>query len=343
MSTLPLLAASASSELTVQPSPHFRWTVEDLELFHHYQSHTALTLGDTPLWRDRVPRLAFRQQCVLHLIIALSALHLMRIKPSQSSRFEKKAEAHLAVGLRQAMTMLPALNEDNAAPLYIATVLVCSCTFAKVPGSRHLLVISDGDEVAWWELFRGVRIVVETIGIDTIFSGELGPLPPEIPEVPFIVDHIEFGFTAWEEAVRGLSKLVVNAPEEVIATYQEALSILIWCFEETYGTSAKPKSCVEGKFERIMSWLYLLSDNFVLNLKTKQPAPLVMLAYFTVLLQLLERFWYIRGWAVHVLQGIAEILDPTYSSWLQWPMEQVEQNQRRIDAGRGTEHVVKMP
>jgi hypothetical protein len=328
--TLSSMASSASPELQVEPSLHLPWTVEDLELLHHYQSRTALTLGDTPLWRDRVPPLAFRYHCVLHLILALSALHKLRLDPSESGRFEAKAEAHFVVGLRQAMDLLPTLNENNCTALYIATVLICSCTFAKRPRRQHLLVIAGRNEVAWWELFRGVRFVVERIGIAAIFAGELGPLPPEVPVEPFIVDHIEFDFVDWEEPLGKLAELVPLAAEPARDMCQKMLSLLSWCFEEIYGTSARRKSRIEGRFEVVMAWLYYISDEFVLCLWEKEPVPLVLLAHFTVLLQLLERFWYMRGWGAHVLQGVSEILDPNYAPWLEWPTTQIGLGLKRI-------------
>ncbi|KAH8896054.1 hypothetical protein GQ53DRAFT_743955 [Thozetella sp. PMI_491] len=308
-----------------------------MELLYHYQSHTSLTLGDTSMWRDKVPRLAFRHHCILHLILAMAALHQIRIHPASAARFEERANAHLDVGTRQATTLLPSLDESNCTMLYVATVLICSCTFAKGPGPGHLLVIAEGDEVAWWELFRGVRIVVDRIGIAAIFSGELGPLPSDDTEQSSITGRIDFDYIEWEDAVRLLSELVAQASEESMGPCQQAVSVMTWCYKHTFGISVNAKRHVEGRFERVMTWLYFLPDEFVSGLKTLEPAPLVILAYFTPLLQLLEGFWYMRGWAAHVLHGINGILPPAYGQWLQWPNEAVRLGQRCIEeSDRGT-------
>lgn len=306
-----------------------------MELFFHYLNNlcAGLGLGDKQLWKDRIPRLAFRHHTVLHLLLAASALHLARQDTARCHQLEERAEMHLAVGLRCTTEILPNLNADNCAELYVATILVCICTFAKRPGRRNMLLVADGNEVAWWKLFRGVRIIVETYGIPTVFGGELGPLPSDVDaaqpgQQPNNSHHyVDLNVIEWEGTFGQLSALVSSLPSGGVRdTSQGALNIMTWCFQETYGTSGSPKPAVDAKFETIMVWFYCLTDEFIHCLNEEQPVPLLLLAHFTVLLRTLDGVWFMRGWAAHVLREVSDILGPAWCKWLWWPMLHVEQS-----------------
>ncbi|KAK7215878.1 hypothetical protein V2G26_003881 [Clonostachys chloroleuca] len=331
--SVPLARSSPdSSTWNVERPLHLPWDAEDLELFFHYQNEVCAGMGgpDLQLWKDRIPRLAFRRHGVLHLLLAVSAIHLSRQEPLRRGRLEERAEVHLAIGLRRTTDILPNLSVENCAELYVATILVCTCTLAKRPGPDNLLVVADGGEVSWWDLFRGVRIIVETIGMQAVFAGELGPMSSDTQgdrqDGP---PHPHHGYSGvildWEDALDRLSvPISAVADESVRGACQSALCIMKWCFQETYGTTMRPKTTADAKFNIIMAWLYCLSEEFVTSLKEKEPASLVLLAHFAVLLRSLSTAWFMEGWAPHILQRVCEILGPARTEWVKWPALQIK-------------------
>lgn len=83
------------------------------------------------------------------------ALHLAREDASRSHQLKERAEMHFAIGVHRAIELLPNLNQQNCAELYIAAILICFHTLAKKPSNGHPLV-SDSGGLHWWELFKGI-------------------------------------------------------------------------------------------------------------------------------------------------------------------------------------------
>lgn len=296
-----------------------------------------LTHSNSRLWREKVPRLAFTHHYVLHLLLAVSALHLSKEKQDSTklSRYEQLADTHYAIGLRQVMAIMPTSNKDYAGALYISTTLVCAYAFAKKPSPEHLLIVSEGEEVAWFELLRGVRIVVTTMGWDAIYAGVLGPLPAADDETSLPKRGPTTRPVQWEPALSSLADLIRSSGDAETSVYLELVQRVSSCFETTFGTTARPRLDCNGKMEVIIGCIYRTDDDFVLCLKHKRPFALLVLAHFVVLLKSLEWMWYIKGWASHILHSIALILGPQFRQHLRWPREEIER------LGKDRDHLTK--
>jgi len=197
-------------------------------------------------------------------------------------------------------------------------VLICNYAFAKPPKKGHLLVPLDGTETAWWNLFRGVRFVIETMGLEAIFSGPIGPFPPEnTSNVPPPIGRT--GYIAWEKPLSELSAMIHNSQSSEFPNLGEICEALVCCFSDVFGTAEQPQEVTHGKTPAVMRWLWFLEDDFTKQVERLNPQVLVLLAYFSVLVQTLECFWYMQGWGYRMLESIAEKLDPDYAAWIIWP------------------------
>lgn len=301
--------------------------VEDMQLFYHFVTNTSLTLGDDVLWRDKVPVLAFERPYVLRLILALSAIHLTRlpdVQPTEVARYERLGEDHLSMALREVTDLLPTINSQNCSALYISTVLICDVIFAKPPTADHLLVVANDSQVAWWTLFRGVRFVIERSSLDAIFSNHLGPLRhKDTTSLPSSRD--QSGYIPWEEHLTNLTSLITltcTHNEKEMNLLEVLRQGLVDCFREVYGTLENQEAITNGKTHVVIRWLWIIDDEFIDQIKRDHPAALVLLAHFTVILQTLECYWFMKGWAVHVMNGIVERLESTYQGWIFWPRTQ---------------------
>ncbi|OTA63107.1 hypothetical protein K449DRAFT_414151 [Hypoxylon sp. EC38] len=295
--------------------------VDDLELIYHFTRDDSLSLGNGEAWRDEVIRLGFEHNYVLHLVLALSALHLATLRPSQSTKYEELADSHSALGLRLVTDLLPNLNRDNCHALYFATSLVCFVTLGKRSTRGHLLIMADGWEVAWWNMFRGVRYVIETVGIENVLDA-VKPLPVNVEEQR--EEQPGSRVVHWEEPISKIADLISQTSHPDTKLYQKVLTDLSRCFCETYGTAESPTGSLNGRFEVVIGWLYRMEDDFAARLKERQPISLIILAHFAVLFHSLEYVWCLKGWASHILASIRDTLDADYVFWLDWPAEAVE-------------------
>nr|CEG05036.1 unnamed protein product [Fusarium clavum] len=247
------------------PSPPLN--TNDLELLHHYITNTSLTLGDNVvLWRDKVPRLAFEFPYVLRLLLAMSALHQTQLYAAGSSSYRQLATAHYNIALREVTGLLPSISGKDCSALYIATVLICNYHFAKPPAIDDEPGMVEDIGIGWWYVFRGVRFVVESMGMEAIFSGHIGTLPPEAPQgCP--ADSLETtsgdGYIPWERPLVSLLAMLSGSSTLSSENLVVASEALMECYREVYGTAENPEYQTHGKTYVVMRWPWVIGDDFV--------------------------------------------------------------------------------
>lgn len=301
---------------------------DDFEVLHHYLNNTSKTLGHV-VWEDNVPVLAFRHPVVLHLLLALSALHLARLGGLRRVRFQELAEGYFAAGLRQVIPLVSNLNPTNCDTLFISSILLCFIHLAKDPDPGQRLQVGNYGLLTWWNLLRGVRLVTTTMGLDTIFSGVLGPRvddgPP--PKSPFVQPSLQT--PRWEQSLKLVSTLASQTACPETDMYRDAVDILSTCFLCIYGHSNEPKVDETTDEALILAWMDDISDEFVRCMKNRQTVALLILAHYAVLLKKLQFLWYMRGWGDRILVDVTGTLDKGYKNWLHWPRQEISRLERR--------------
>ena len=62
---------------------------------------------------------------------------------------------------------------------------------------------------------------------------------------------------------------------------------------------------------------------FARLIKHRSPPALIILAYYCVLLDVLDNRWWIHGWSSRVLRDIMGSLDESWKHWIEWPVQSV--------------------
>lgn len=151
----------------------------DLQLFHHYLISTYRTLTDEAsdpydVWSIHIPQWGIAFPSILHLMLALSALHLGHEKPELRHQYVMQANDHFTFGIRSVTTVLSQLNSENCQLIYMSAVMICLVYFGHGPRPGEYLVFSSQGQAEWLVLMRGVRSILAT-NHDKIFSGVLTP------------------------------------------------------------------------------------------------------------------------------------------------------------------------
>ena len=65
------------------------------------------------------------------------------------------------------------------------------------------------------------------------------------------------------------------------------------------------------------------SGKFAQLVKRRQPQALIILAYYCVLLDILDSRWWIQGWSTRVMRDILGSLDQQWRHWIEWPVQTI--------------------
>jgi hypothetical protein len=167
-------------------------------------------------------------------------------------------------------------------------------------------------------MFRGVRTTLESVGRDQ-FSKAYAPSfrakgqPLSSLEPPL----------QWEERLSDLEVHVkiLHSKSPMPSDHDlrddlYALSTLRECYKSRYGGK-------DSELHVAFAWLYRMPEEFLARLQRHDVGPLLIYAYFVVLMREMERFWYIRGWTNHVMAGIWGVLRDEERVWARWAIERV--------------------
>jgi hypothetical protein len=159
----PGLNQSAIEDRTASVQKTF--SVEDIELWHHFLTETCQTFGGDPgslwFWQIQIPKIGFsNHHFILNLTLSLAAFHLGRQYPERQLACLAQAKKHETIALRQVTALLPCLDSVNYAALRAAASLICFCHLARGPQPGEFTAFSENNTVEWLVLLRGVRPIM---------------------------------------------------------------------------------------------------------------------------------------------------------------------------------------
>ncbi|ODQ64551.1 hypothetical protein NADFUDRAFT_10307, partial [Nadsonia fulvescens var. elongata DSM 6958] len=140
----------------------------DLTLFHHYMTETWHTIsgagiGDQPMWRDYMPKLALKHPFLMHALMAFSAAHRITIKSdeSQSAETGKAMNFHRLQATIMLKELVEARHDDIKARVDLVDAIV---------GSTLLLIFESlantanhGPSQTWINQVRGSATILSAV------------------------------------------------------------------------------------------------------------------------------------------------------------------------------------
>jgi hypothetical protein len=73
----------------------------------------------------------------------------------------------------------------------------------------------------------------------------------------------------------------------------------------------------------VFVWVYEVSDDLLPLLKEGTQEAVSIIAFFAVILKKLDKFWWLQGWADHLVAKSYNLLDEEHRLWVQWPVQEV--------------------
>ncbi|KAK8071717.1 hypothetical protein PG996_005065 [Apiospora saccharicola] len=301
------------------------FTVLDLELLHHYTTSTGPTLSSDPVTRHYylvdVPKLGFSHPHVLYSILALAASHLGHFRPESRQYYYAEATARHTAATSIAAPLLSNISVENSVPMYCFSSLTMFISFANLKNDDPFF---DASNVipGWLTLFRGMRTILEANGramlsssIAFLFRSRGNVNDKGGPQQQQLTDH---------EALREFQDYLdtCTSDEQTRQPLLSAFGDLRTAFTSFYAKEQQLGGN-EDKTRSIFTWLYKIPDGYIDLLRQKDSDALCILAFFCVLLHMLEHHWWLKGWGTHLIDGIYTAVGDAHHAWIRWPIQEI--------------------
>ena len=301
-----------SQPASEEPDDTFR--IDDFALFHHFTTVTAHIIATDDIeaspWRNIVPGLATKHPYLLHAILAVAAVHLGVLNPDKP-HYQQVAAEHQAKSIVLFKTALSNHSSDSAAPLFSTSALFSSFYFATSRDPASLLFSTDPPGPPVWVLPSRGSAAIFLQHKDSLANGPMGgmlhgyldmrPEPGPNPSDRYLTELQE--------------RLKVPPEEETVM--KSALKELRACFAISDGG---------GTIRRKVGALRYLSAvqfEFLEMLGEKRQRPLILMAFWCVLLHRLDSRWWLHrpALAQEILGVIKTLLTTESLELIQWPIQ----------------------
>ncbi|KAF2848589.1 hypothetical protein T440DRAFT_470186 [Plenodomus tracheiphilus IPT5] len=327
-----------TTQLTTGPfqpsSSQSSFELGDMALLHHWSLKTSLSIVNCPqqshLWQMIFPQIAFRHSYMMHGILSLAALHLTYLYPPDRQMYLHRATHHHTLALSGFREDINRITPSNADGLFgTATLLFFHAflTFGKAYNDNDEMATSSNRTsrilgIEWIPLTRGIQAVLTP----TYAHVKKGPLSSTLDLKHWA--EIDPDENPGPDDVYLLRIRETWADDENASVYDETLHLLrragAWV---AHFESLDAKSQSAWGHNRDWSapfiWLSMAPERFLTLQRQRQPVALLVFAYFGILLQRLDRYWWTEGCGRSIIVVIDDILGPFWSTWMEWPMHVV--------------------
>jgi hypothetical protein len=315
-------------ELPITPSQDpTALNVLQLRLLHHYTTVTARSFGADPdaheVYATVVVQTAFEYPFLLHVLIALAALHLSRLSESSSEAIEYAliGGRHHDVALATFQGSVRDIDENNFIGVLMFAGILFPYSCASSIDSAHDVEHALDSLLSNFSLTRRVRPMVTSFYnamkasvLDKLIPKDVQGIDWLTQEAPVNTELVQL--RRFAEAIHQLY------PPDIVDAYGFAIHILILTFEAAEKSHEPPSDAL------LKIWIHLVSDRYVELLSERQPGSLIIYTHYAVLLKRSSvQHWYLVGVAEQILR-VAEALVPSeWSGWLDWPKQQLRSHQ----------------
>lgn len=300
----------------------------DLELTHFYLTHTYKTLwgreGAQLVWRDIIFPLALRHPPLLDGIFAMAAMHRLvsgNLSPEDRAMYTSTALRKQTSALTGFLPLLHSLNHDTAEVAFPMAILVAYWAFAspRLPPELSILSITvdlgssfspasssttESSITQFLELLRRIRPTHHIMNQDRerLLGGRLSPLAqsPNMHDLPPLSENTQHALTI-------LRSHLESAPE-IVRSFEGAHPIT--SLDYMFRLSLQPEWG-----ELMVAWAVRIPEQFVEEVRRRNPAALTVLAYWAASFHCVDDRWWARGWPVALVEEVSSEVAAYAEPW----------------------------
>jgi hypothetical protein len=346
-SSTPTSEAKRSSDLDSAISPietepgddtdYSNWSPADLELLENFRTSALLDICESlefkGLWQTIIPQLACHHSFLKHGVLACSALHLAYCRPSERRRYQLMAACHQSIALPEFRIAIAKPTEENCNALIAFSQLLLINCFAAEDPDENLLLVGGKHESGlpdWLQIIRGSCTIFSSVW-EFVKEGPLAPLfeernlrmlnepllmsqnPEHARQLHRLIHLTNFGNSSSSSVAEKFSQGYVSSLPGALLELSVAFSKALVARERGFFTVSTA----------LHIWPARVSQGYLDLLKERDPAALVVLAHYCILLKPLESNWYMSGFRERLLTRIYNQLDEEWRPRLQWPLEEI--------------------
>ena len=305
--------------------------MDELELLHHFTTVTCYTLSDRSesheLWRVIVPQIAFQHDFLMRGILAISALHLSNLRPMMHEQYTHIGAKQQDAALSSFRPIMDGMNSTNCDASFAMSSLIVVYGFEspKVSDSLGMFSYKGDHSDEWLPLIRGVNSILLSLWT-CVKCGKLSGLLHDHTAQP---GHTDLP-AALDDQLSSLEQFfrITEGDEGDITACKDALAQLRECF-----VRMNNKTVSECEVSLAFLWPVMIPQNYLTLLNNRKPLALIILAHYCVILHHLDRYWWMRGWATHIMNNIQRELNDSWQYWIQWPSNVITVEERVLTDG----------
>lgn len=324
------------------PGQEQNWQ-QDLQLMHHFMSNTKFILTENQeldfvlrIWQEELPKVAFACDYVMHGLLGFTALHKAYLEPNNASLLQASAVAHLDKALVLYRRDSTVTTPDSANAKFVFTWLVALFAYAIPPGVPPIdamvelfLLVKGIDAMlseTWYWVAQGPFATILTRGFQEAITVSLNGYESyhtkcrqtkcatnarSRTSYP-IPDGMDFGL-AHLDFMLGVNAMIPD-DRRVCAVVLAELKQIYDSVLQAEGTCSVASILCFPKQDPV---------SFAELIRKRVPQALIVLAYYCVLLDVLDNRWWINGWSSRVITDVLGSLDEPWKHWIEWPVEAI--------------------
>lgn len=244
----------------------------------------------------------------MHGILAISALHLARLRPVSAAHFQQLAMLHYSRGVSLFRPMLDRVTKANAQAIFAFSSLVVCIAFAMPPTLQQTSdpqPPSTGTLTGVFEVFDLCRSINHVLRLTWHWLLE-SPLALQLHIKPQRPSNL----LAYDDALAlDLLETYIDqhlSSESCRSEYREALSGLRDVYAYSHAASEHKSS--------ILAWPVFVPLAFYRAMSEGEPLATAMLSFYGSLLHDLRNTWWVNGTSVRVVSACSDQLDSTWDT-----------------------------